>query len=67
MGARDWNIDQPEESYWFNTRTNAVEKGKQSIASHRLGPFRSAAEAEQALQIIADRAEKIRAEDDTDD
>ena len=53
--------------YWFNTETGEVEIGKQSLASDRLGPFESEAEARRALEIIRERAEAIREEDDAED
>lgn len=53
--------------YWFNTESGKVEVGKQSLASNRLGPFDTAAEAAKAVEIIAERAAKIRAEDEADD
>lgn len=53
-----------KDEYWFNTRTNEVEVGKQSLSIDRLGPFYSRLEAEQALSIIAKRAEAVRQEDD---
>lgn len=67
MSAADWNIDNPEETFWFNTRTNEVEVGKQSLNKDRLGPFASADEAARALEIIAARAAKIRQEDELED
>lgn len=42
--------------YWFNTKTNQVEVGKQSIAIYRIGPFATRLEAEQALQTLAERS-----------
>jgi hypothetical protein len=52
------------EEYWFNTKTNEVEIGKQSLSLDRLGPFASFEEARDALKIIARRAEALRKEDD---
>jgi hypothetical protein len=53
--------------YWFNTETGEVEMGKQTLASNRLGPFESEAEARRALEIIQVRAAAIREEDDAED
>jgi len=49
--------------YWFNTKTNEVEEGKQSIAYYRIGPFATRAEAERAYEIIKERNEKLDEED----
>lgn len=53
--------------YWFNTETEQVETGKQTLASNRLGPFDTEAEARRALEIIQERAAAIREEDELDD
>ncbi|MGV8877162.1 MAG: methionine aminopeptidase [Rhodoglobus sp.] len=42
--------------WWFNHKTGEVEEGPQSLASDRDGPFDSREKAEQAPQIIAERA-----------
>ena len=55
---------QEKASYWFNTKTKQVEVGPQSIALYRLGPFETADEAARAEQLIAERAQKIREEDE---
>ena len=49
--------------YWFNTKTNQVEEGKQSIAYYRIGPFATRAEAERAYELIKERNEKLDEED----
>jgi len=45
---------EPNESpeFWFNSKTNEVESGKQSLAIYRIGPFRSANEAREAYETI---------------
>jgi hypothetical protein len=50
MSKKDWGIDDPQETYWFNTRTREVEEGPQSLSVDRLGPFatRDGAEEEEA-------------------
>lgn len=53
-----------KEEYWFNTKTNQVEIGKQSLSLDRLGPFASFEEARDALAIIARRAQALRIEDE---
>ncbi len=55
-----------ETEYWFNTKTNQVEVGKQSFAVYRIGPFRTRAEAEQALNIVADKSKDWKEADDRD-
>ena len=54
-----------KEEYWFNTKTNEVEIGKQSLSLDRLGPFASFEEASNALEIIARRAKALRNEDES--
>lgn len=67
MSKRDWGIDDPAETYWFNTRSGEVEEGPQSLSMDRLGPFATREEAERGPDIVAERARKIREEDDADD
>ena len=52
--------------WWFNTKTGKVESGRLSAAPYRLGPFASASEASEALQLLAQRAAAIRREDEED-
>ena len=56
-----------EIEYWFNLKTRAVEVGPQSLSIDRVGPFASESEAKNAEAIIAERAAKIRAEDEAED
>lgn len=67
MSKRDWGINDPEETYWFNTRTEQVEVGPQSLSSERLGPFATREDATRAREIVAERARELREEDETDD
>ena len=53
--------------FWFNTKTGEVEFGLQTAAPYRVGPFATRLEAERALEIIAERAAKLRREDEADD
>ncbi len=55
-----------KDEYWFNTKTNEVEIGKQSLSLERIGPFSTYEEAKNALEIIAQRARALRAEDAED-
>ncbi|MGI8394011.1 methionine aminopeptidase [Leucobacter sp. W1038] len=64
MSKRDWGIDDPTETYWYNTRTGEVEEGKQSLSIDRIGPFSTREEAQRGPEIVAERARKIREEDE---
>ncbi len=55
-----------EQKYWYNLTTGQVEKGFESPAIDRAGPFDTAEEAANAPQIIKDRA-RAWAEDDARD
>lgn len=46
-------------SYWFNTKTRAVEYGPKSLAVYRIGPFDTAEEAARAEEIVANRGKAI--------
>jgi hypothetical protein len=52
--------------YWFNTKTNTVEVGPQSLSLHRIGPFENRADAEKALEIVLERAKRLREDDEKD-
>lgn len=67
MTKRDWGIDDPEETYWFNTRTGEVEEGPQSLAQYRIGPFETRAEAERAPEVVAERARMWAEEEAAED
>lgn len=67
MSKRDWGIDDPAETYWYNARTGEVEEGPQSLSIDRLGPFETREEAARAPEIVAERARRIREEDELDD
>jgi hypothetical protein len=53
----------PEE-FWFNLKTGAVEFGKLSPSSYRVGPFATRAEAERAIELLASRSQKWDEEED---
>lgn len=55
-----------EKRYWFNTRTRRVEEGPKSLGLDRIGPFASFEEALRAEEIVKDKAQKIREEDEED-
>lgn len=67
MGKKDWGIDDPQETYWFNTQTGEVEEGPQSLSVDRIGPFETREEAARANEIVAERARKWAEEDAADD
>ncbi|MBK0418102.1 methionine aminopeptidase [Leucobacter sp. CSA1] len=67
MAKRDWGIEDPEETFWYNTRTGAVEEGPQSLSVDRVGPFSTRAEAERAPEIVAERARQWAEEDAAED
>jgi hypothetical protein len=50
--------------YWFNTKTKAVEVGKQALALYRIGPFATREEAENALEILRSRSQAWTEEDE---
>lgn len=58
--------DGPKEQFWFNVVTREVERGPQSLALNRLGPFATAAEALRAEEVVQQRARKIAEEDERD-
>lgn len=51
------------DKYWYNLVTGQVEKGYESPAIDRAGPFDSAEEAARAPEILAERS-RAWAEDD---
>ncbi len=65
MTKRDWGIDDPNETYWFNTRTGEVEVGPQSLSLDRVGPFKTPEEAAHANAILAERARLWREEEES--
>lgn len=56
-----------EPEFWFNTKTNEVEIGKQSIAVYRIGPFKTRSEAERALEILANKSKQWSDSDSEED
>lgn len=67
MSKRDWGIDDPQETYWYNTRTGQVEDGPQSLSVDRIGPFSTREEASRAPEIVEERARKWAEEDARED
>lgn len=56
-----------DEKYWYNLTTHAVERGFESPAIDRAGPFDTEAEAAQAPAVIAARSRAWAEEDARDD
>lgn len=56
-----------DNQYWYNDQTGEVEKGPQSLAIDRIGPFATAEEASRALEIVRERGEQWAAEDEEED
>ncbi len=67
MSKKDWGIDDPADTYWYNTKTGEVEEGPQSLAVDRLGPFATREEAARAPEVVAERARKWAEEDAAED
>jgi hypothetical protein len=55
------------DKYWYNLETGEVEKGFQSPAPDRAGPFDTAEEAARAPEIIKERSRQWAAEDARDE
>lgn len=55
------------EKYWYNLETGAVEKGYESPAIDRAGPFDTAEEAADAPQLLKQRAKQWADEEAQDD
>ena len=51
-------------TYWYNVRTGQVEEEGQSKASDLLGPFPDRESAAAALEIVREREERKKAEDE---
>ena len=55
------------EKYWYNLKTGAVEKGFESPAPDRAGPFDTPEEAAKAPEVIRERARAWAAEEARED
>jgi hypothetical protein len=53
--------------WWYNSRTGEVERGKQSNALDRVGPFATEEEARHAPEKLRENAARWAAEDASDD
>jgi len=54
------------EKYWYNLSTGEVERGMESPAVDRAGPFETAEEAARAPELLAERS-RAWAEDEASD
>jgi hypothetical protein len=59
-------VSEENEKYWFNLTTGEVERGYESPAIDRAGPFDTAEEAANAPALLQARSRQW-AEDDADD
>lgn len=59
--------DPNDNTYWYDTATGTVEHGRIAPGPDRLGPFATAAEAENALETVRRRSEAWASEDAADD
>lgn len=50
------SMTQGSEKYWYNLQTGEVEKGFESPAIDRAGPFDTAEEAERAPELLRERS-----------
>jgi hypothetical protein len=55
------------EKYWYNLKTGEVEKGFESPAPDRAGPFDTPEEAARAPEVIRERARAWAAEEARED
>lgn len=55
------------EKYWYNLTTGEVEKGYESPAIDRAGPFDTAEEAANAPEVLRERSRAWAEEDARDD
>ena len=57
------DIDEADSKYYFNMETNSVERGMVSDANHRMGPYDTEAEAQEALARAKARNEEWEEDD----
>lgn len=59
--------DEQQPQFWYNSRTGAVETGKQSLGSELIGPFATEAEAARAPEKLQENARKWAEEEARED
>ncbi|GAB3153893.1 hypothetical protein GCM10027058_23340 [Microbacterium neimengense] len=60
-------MSEDSEKYWYNLTTGEVERGFESPAIDRAGPFDTAEEAENAPELIKQRSAQWAADDARED
>jgi hypothetical protein len=60
-------VSDENEKYWFNLTTGEVERGFESPAIDRAGPFDTAEQAAQAPEVLKARSRQWAEEDARDD
>jgi hypothetical protein len=60
-------VTSDSEKYWYNLKTGEVEKGFESPAPDRAGPFDTPEEAARAPEVIRERARAWAAEEARED
>ena len=55
-----------DQQWWYNSRTKQVERGKQSNAIDRVGPFATEEEARHAPEKLQENAQRWAAEEAAD-
>ncbi|OEY04215.1 hypothetical protein [Corynebacterium sp. Marseille-P4321] len=56
-----------DEKFYYNPSNGEVTQGKEAAWDNRMGPYDTREEAEQALQIAAQRTKRADAADEADD
>jgi hypothetical protein len=56
-----------DKKFWFNLKTKQVEYGLKSNSLDRVGPFESEKEAKNAEQLLKERSERWRLEEERED
>lgn len=67
MSNEEYVDPMADDQFWYNTLTQAVEKGRQSPSPYRMGPFATAEEAGNATEIAQKRADAWAKEDEAED
>jgi hypothetical protein len=55
-----------EKHWWFNTKTQKAEFGRQTGSLNRMGPFASEQEAQRAMEIARERSKQWQAQDESE-
>lgn len=61
------SASEEDQKWFYNQETKTVEQGRQSSFEHRLGPYDSKEEAEQAMEIVAARNAAADAYDEAEE